>query len=92
MNSGLNAIGTQGTNINNGLQQLNGATKELNAGMSAVSIGLGELSAGHDQLILLAQSLQNNPDPNIQALVQGVIGEGAGIKSLANIDKIIRFK
>lgn len=82
MNNGLSNIGTQGTNIKDGLQQLNGATKELNSGLSAVSTGLGELNTGHEQLVLLAQSLQNHSDPSVKALAQGVIGEGPAIISL----------
>lgn len=84
MNNGLKKLGSEGTNIQNGLQQLNGGTKELNSGLSAVSKGLGELNQGHEQLVQLAQLLQNNSDPNVVALAQGVISEAEAIKSLSS--------
>lgn len=83
MNSGLSSLDKENKNIKTGLEGINEGLSGLSEGIQGLDNGLSQLNEGHQGLVQLANSLAKNPDPNVQALVQGVLGEAEAITSLS---------
>lgn len=83
MNTGLSSLDKESKNINTGLEGINQGVGGLSKGVQELGQGLSQLDEGHQGLVQLANSLASNPDPSVQALVQGVLGEAEAITSLS---------
>lgn len=83
MNTGLSSLNKESQNINTGLSGINQGIGGLSEGVQGLGEGLSQLNEGHQGLVQLANSLANNPDPSVQALAQGVLGEAEAIASLS---------
>lgn len=65
-----------------GLSQLNQNSDQIISGYSELYMGLSGLQQGHEQLVLIAQSLLQSSDPNMRTLGQGIIEENEGLKNI----------
>lgn len=82
MNAGLATLNEENKTIKSGLEGINVGISGLNDGVQGLNQGLSQLNEGHQGLVQLANSLTENSDPSVQALVQGVLGEADAINSL----------
>lgn len=87
--NGLEEYKTGTSSVTNGLNDavtvlnnINEQSSLITKGYDKIYSGLNELKTGHNQLTQIANSLLTNPDPNIQALAQGIIAENKALEKL----------
>lgn len=80
---GIKQMSDGSARIQAGFNELSQSGSSVAAGVSQVSSGLNNLSASGQDLKSLAQSLLSNPDPQVQALAQGMLQTLGGIDQLS---------
>ncbi len=78
LNYGFKTIVEEDNDIKEGLSQLKEGTANLDNGIRELNNSLSNLNSNHKQLLELAEMLQNNQDPRVKALAEGVIGGKGG--------------